>query len=175
VIKWDLKRRPIYEFRCRDEVKRRDVWECDGWVCDLEDIGAPSIFNVIRSDTVLLRMLPTFDFVTPRIYLSHPVTTGSSSQLLSFDRESGPVQVNKILRGRRLLRNLNTYNKYYSTFPEYQISTLHYQLLHHGYICLTLQQQGRLPNSSDSTESLDTYKSTRFWEDSVYSEISQHL
>jgi hypothetical protein len=27
----------------RDEVNRRDVCECDGWVCVLEVIGAPSI------------------------------------------------------------------------------------------------------------------------------------
>jgi hypothetical protein len=30
----------------RDEVNRREVVECDGWVCDLE---APSIFRVIRN------------------------------------------------------------------------------------------------------------------------------
>ena len=30
-------------------------------VCDLESIGAPSIFNVIHSPAVLLRMLPTID------------------------------------------------------------------------------------------------------------------
>ena len=40
--------------------------------------------------------------------------------------------------------------------------TLGYQLSHHGYICLTLQQQGCLPNSSASTESLDVCNSTRF-------------
>ncbi len=30
-------------------------------MCDLEDIGATSIFNVIRSDVALARMLPTLD------------------------------------------------------------------------------------------------------------------
>ena len=30
-------------------------------VCDLEAIGSPSIFNVIRSAAALARMLPTFD------------------------------------------------------------------------------------------------------------------
>jgi hypothetical protein len=41
--------------------------------------------------------------------------------------------------------------------------TLGYQLLPHGYICLTLQQQGRLPNSSASTERLSAwnYKGSR--------------
>jgi hypothetical protein len=36
----------------KDEVKRREVWECDGWVWELEGIGAPSIFKVIRKATV---------------------------------------------------------------------------------------------------------------------------
>ncbi len=40
---------------------------------------------------------------------------------------------------------------------------LRYQLLPHGYICLTQEQQGRLPNSSSSTERLSTwnYKGSR--------------
>jgi hypothetical protein len=33
----------------RDEVKRREVWECDGWVCDLEVIGESSMFKLIHS------------------------------------------------------------------------------------------------------------------------------
>ncbi len=32
----------------RDEVNRRDVCECDGWVCVLEVIDVPSILSVIR-------------------------------------------------------------------------------------------------------------------------------
>ncbi len=31
----------------RDEVKRRDVWQCDGWVWVLEVIGTPSIMSVV--------------------------------------------------------------------------------------------------------------------------------
>ncbi len=46
----------------RDEVNRRDVYECDGWVCVLEVIGAPSILSVRRKATVLVRVLPTFAF-----------------------------------------------------------------------------------------------------------------
>ncbi len=45
----------------RDEVNRREVYECDGWVCDLEVIGVSSIFKLIRKDADLSRMLPTFD------------------------------------------------------------------------------------------------------------------
>ena len=45
----------------RDEINRREFWVCDGWVCDLEAIGDPSIFNTIRSATTLVRMLPTLD------------------------------------------------------------------------------------------------------------------
>ncbi len=37
----------------RDEVNKREVCESDGCVCDLEAIGAPSIFNVIRSAAAL--------------------------------------------------------------------------------------------------------------------------
>ncbi len=43
----------------QDEVNRREVCECDGWVCDRDDIGAPSIFKVIRSTATLARMLST--------------------------------------------------------------------------------------------------------------------
>jgi hypothetical protein len=46
----------------RDEVKRRDVCECDGRVCVLEVIGAPSIFKLIRKAAALTRVLPTFAF-----------------------------------------------------------------------------------------------------------------
>jgi hypothetical protein len=45
----------------RDEVKRREVWECEGWVCDLETIGAPSMFKLICKSAALARMWPTFD------------------------------------------------------------------------------------------------------------------
>jgi hypothetical protein len=45
----------------RDEFNRREVWEWDGWVCDLEAIGATSIFSVIRSAAALVRMLSTLD------------------------------------------------------------------------------------------------------------------
>jgi len=37
----------------RDEVNRREVWECDGWVCDLETIGVPSIFMWTRKHASL--------------------------------------------------------------------------------------------------------------------------
>jgi hypothetical protein len=33
----------------RDEINRREVCECDGWVWDRDNKGAPSIFKVIRS------------------------------------------------------------------------------------------------------------------------------
>ena len=45
----------------RDKVNRREFWVNDGWVCDLEDISVPSIFNIIRSPATLVRMWPTFD------------------------------------------------------------------------------------------------------------------
>ena len=32
----------------KDEVNRREVWECDGWECDLEVMGDPSISRIIR-------------------------------------------------------------------------------------------------------------------------------
>ena len=32
----------------RDEVNRREFWVCDGWMCDLESTGVPSIFSKIR-------------------------------------------------------------------------------------------------------------------------------
>ncbi len=47
VIHRELNRRLIYECRCDERQKMWEVWECDGWVCDLEVIGDPSIFSVI--------------------------------------------------------------------------------------------------------------------------------
>jgi hypothetical protein len=47
----------------RDEVKWREVWECEGWVCDLECIGCPSIFKLIRSAPSLVRMYHTLDLI----------------------------------------------------------------------------------------------------------------
>ncbi len=44
-----------------DEVNRREVCECDGWVCVCETMGEPSIFRVIRKVVVLSRMLSHFD------------------------------------------------------------------------------------------------------------------
>ncbi len=44
----------------RDEVNRRDVCECDGWVCVLYVIGAPSIFKLIRKAAALARVCRLF-------------------------------------------------------------------------------------------------------------------
>ena len=40
----------------RDEVHRREVCEYDGWVCDLEVIGAPSRLRLIRKAAALARI-----------------------------------------------------------------------------------------------------------------------
>ena len=32
----------------KDEVKRREVWECEGWVWDLDTIGDPSVLRLIQ-------------------------------------------------------------------------------------------------------------------------------
>ena len=45
----------------RDEVNRREDCEFDGWVCDLNVIGAPSNLSVIRRAAALVRMFPTRD------------------------------------------------------------------------------------------------------------------
>ncbi len=46
----------------RDEINRREVCECDGWVWVLEVIGDPSMLSVICKASVLVRVLPTFVF-----------------------------------------------------------------------------------------------------------------
>jgi hypothetical protein len=46
----------------KDEVNKRDVSECDGWVCVFEVIGSPSVFKLTRRTTVMVRVLPTFSF-----------------------------------------------------------------------------------------------------------------
>ena len=43
----------------RDEVNRREVSECDGWVCDFDMMGAPSKWRVIRKVVSLTRGRPT--------------------------------------------------------------------------------------------------------------------
>jgi hypothetical protein len=42
----------------RDEVNRREVCECYEWVCDLDVMGAPSKFSVIRKAAALARARP---------------------------------------------------------------------------------------------------------------------
>jgi hypothetical protein len=45
----------------RDEVNKREVCECDGWVCDLDMMGDPSKLNVTRNAAALARICPTLD------------------------------------------------------------------------------------------------------------------
>ncbi len=44
----------------RDEVNKHDACEWDGWVCERDVIGAPSIFKLTHRDVSLARVLPTF-------------------------------------------------------------------------------------------------------------------
>jgi hypothetical protein len=46
----------------REENQRREVWDREGWVWDLEGIDSPSIFRFILSVVALVRMLPTLDW-----------------------------------------------------------------------------------------------------------------
>ncbi len=87
-IKRNLNRRTILECRCDerlktksegssihwvvrgtvtpkdiDEVNKREVYECDGWVCDLDVTGESSIFNVIHRAPTLGSILSTFDLI----------------------------------------------------------------------------------------------------------------
>jgi hypothetical protein len=45
----------------RDEVNRREVCECNGWVCDLEVIGTASRLRFIRKSDALARIDETRD------------------------------------------------------------------------------------------------------------------
>ena len=65
----------------RDEVNRREGWEWDGWVCELEAIGAPSIFKVIHKAAALARMLPTLDL---RVVWFIAIQKFSWSKLLGY-------------------------------------------------------------------------------------------
>jgi hypothetical protein len=40
----------------KDEINKREVCECDGWVCDLDMMGVPSKLSVIRKDHGLVRV-----------------------------------------------------------------------------------------------------------------------
>ncbi len=41
----------------RDEVNRREVCECDGWVCDVDMMGAPSKLGRVPHSKSLLRFV----------------------------------------------------------------------------------------------------------------------
>jgi hypothetical protein len=45
----------------KDEVNRREVCECEGWVWDFDTIGVPSRLRLIRKSAVLTRIFPTLD------------------------------------------------------------------------------------------------------------------
>jgi hypothetical protein len=44
----------------KDEVNKREVSECEGWVWDLDAIGTPSRLRLIRKAAALVRSRPTF-------------------------------------------------------------------------------------------------------------------
>jgi hypothetical protein len=44
----------------RNEDRIREVWECEGWVCESEVIGSTSLLRLIRDDAVWTR-IPTLD------------------------------------------------------------------------------------------------------------------
>ena len=44
----------------RDEVNKHDTCEWDGWICERDVIGAPSIFKLTHRASTLVRVLPTF-------------------------------------------------------------------------------------------------------------------
>ncbi len=46
----------------KDDVNRRDVCECDGWVCVLEMMGSPSKLSVMCKVAVFVRVRPTLFF-----------------------------------------------------------------------------------------------------------------
>jgi hypothetical protein len=70
-IKRELNKILTYECRCNERQKDKvegstclvytEVCEWDGWVCDLDITGVPSMFKIIRSSTVLGRIF-TFRF-----------------------------------------------------------------------------------------------------------------
>ncbi len=55
----------------KDDVNRRDVCECDGWVCVLEVMDTPSKLSVIRKAAVLTRVRPTLTTSRERLLRNH--------------------------------------------------------------------------------------------------------
>ena len=45
----------------KDEIHRREVYECDGRVCALEVMCSPLSLRLTRKDTALVRMLSSLD------------------------------------------------------------------------------------------------------------------
>ncbi len=43
----------------RDEVNKREVCECDGWVCDLDVMGGPPKLSALRNTVTLTRVRTT--------------------------------------------------------------------------------------------------------------------
>ncbi len=69
----------------RDEVNRREVCECDGWVCDLDGMGDPSKLSVIRKADSLTRASPTL-FLNWGTQVPSPATK-ARGQLLAQERD----------------------------------------------------------------------------------------
>ncbi len=97
VGKWDLLLiEKVRTQEYKDEVNRREVSECDGWVCDRDSVGVTSIFKVIRSVSVLVRILWIFtlrvdrerhttevELVTGRLWIStttNPIVNNTEIQ-----------------------------------------------------------------------------------------------
>ncbi len=56
----------------RDEVNRREVYECDGWVCDLDLMDTPSKLSVIRTDV----FFSNWNFLQPQVASDFSTITG---------------------------------------------------------------------------------------------------
>ncbi len=60
----------------RDEEKRREVWECEGWVCEVESIGVSIMLRLVHSPETLVTMLPTWDLIVEHLFSLQRINRG---------------------------------------------------------------------------------------------------
>jgi hypothetical protein len=90
----------------REEDRSREVWECEGWVWECEDIGTSSMLRLTHSDVPLVNMSTcwrnaTLDFNTSWVAKFTDDQLLKSKEIGRFPDESTKTKFSQILSGDR--------------------------------------------------------------------------
>ena len=104
----------------RDNVKRREVWQCEGWVCDLETIGSPSIFRLMHSCS-LHKNIPDF-----RFELSQWGACGVvGMELVGFRNLNSWSNKNRSVSRSTVIHHLECVHCYYEQQIKWELKRIH--------------------------------------------------